>query len=253
MKKLLIILALALLLPASAFAASNAYILGGGSAPAAASDACGSLTPTYDICYTGDYAADTDKMCLDNGNSSVDGACTGTCSFSTDYVAVSDANGYASWTTSEISESLGCIFFDLYIVDGGAAGIDDASLIEITDTTSMRINIFILGSTDKIYGKNVVTTRSADGDAGTVSAATSYRVGYKWETGADAGGKHAISLVAKGNATSWQEDVEDIDDGGGNPTKIEVGEHYSSFNSSDTARVSDIYVFGSYVCTDPNP
>jgi hypothetical protein len=261
MKKLLFPLLCFLLLAfVSSTGARMNIVVVGGSVPAVG-DSCSCQTPTYDACYTGDHATATDYICYESDATSEDATNNTADVVSTSYIEYDAADENVQWTiTGDLSAGLdseGTIFVDFYVIDRDAdTNIHDASVFELRYNAANCINCYVRGAFDRIDCRFEGNTSDQIAAAGSLSFNTWYRLGYTWQTGADAAGKHSVSVVAKTAATSWQEDVVDLDDwddgGAVDPLTFTLGEAASS-KSDERVRIRDSVILTGYQTTDPDP
>lgn len=254
MKKLILLL---LLIPSLLFAQEwqearmGAGMMGGG-VPIAACP-----VGTYMFYYNGDYPDDTDKACFTNGTVTKDGTISGA-TVTSDYVLIEAANQYIQWVIASedgISDSEGTVFATICMIDDGDADVETTQIWESYIDTNNYMLCQIDGGTNKL----VCYHRGNGGTAQTVLSSSTfdsfcdtwYRVGYTWQTGADAGGKHSVSLVLLGNDPVWTEAVEDLDDWATPPDKFTIGENLTSGGVVDDMRVKDVIILQGYQTDDP--
>jgi len=220
---------------------------------------CPSWVDTYMFAYDGDFPSDTDEACFTSGADSKDGTVVDA-DVNAYRVEYSAANDYVQWSVSDgdgVDDSEGTLYFSLYITDEGNADVDSNALMEVWNDGDNNIYISTDDSTDKIrafHEGNGTQANAFSGDAITTGAW--YRIGYTWQTGADAGGKNSTSSVALGNSVNWDEDVEDLDDWAGDkqPNSITVGEQLSQVGVNDTSiRIADLVILAGYQTADPYP
>jgi len=237
-----------------------AYMMMGANQP---SDANTCPSATYEVGYNGDHASGETYICYESGTANEQATANTADSVTSDYVQYDAVDKYLEFTlTGDISAGLdseGSLFFSVYIV----TDVSDEQLIEIYSDTTDYITIYINSADDKIYGIH----RSEDAGQNTVKGSLItadgwYRVGYTWQTGEDAAGKHNISIEAGDDKMDvWEEneDVEDLDDWDDegtplDPTYLAIGEHNIVGSAvSHTIRIKDVYITTGYEAADPLP
>lgn len=260
---LLILLFIAFSIPVNAddtlslFAKMNPYIIGEQGVAVGGAESCTSCsTETYMFCYNGDFTADTDKACFTNGDASKDAAVNTVDYIGTDYSSSNAVDETLQWPIAGedgASDSEGTLFCSTRYVDGGS-GIRDAIIFEIWNDFSNHMYCRYRDTSDQLYCQFTSQAGGSDTIAGgTLSVDTNYRLGYTWQTGADAGGKHSWSMQALGSDPSWTEEVVDLDDwdGADQPDKIAIHEDQQGSHDGDTIRIWDCLVLTGYQTDDP--
>lgn len=218
-----------------------------GQTVASGGDPCG-CSGTYMFCYTGDYSGDTDKACFNSGASQKDGTVVDA-SVSADYVTWSSTNDYISWAISGddgFNDDEGTLYFDYYIDDDGNIGYN--ALIESYADANNYLMIYINGADDRVIAR-FISNGSTQELYLSAAAGTWVRVGYTWQTGADAGGKHALSI--DGGSTWGDEDTEDLDSWTTAPDDITIGEKDGGVDVYENPRVRNLIILSGYKTADP--
>jgi hypothetical protein len=229
-----------------------------GQTVASGSNLCAS--GTYEIAYTGDGGhtgtKDADIICYESGTNSEQATANTADSVTSSYVEYNAADEYLQFTfDGDVNAGLGNTGFvcgSSYIVTDVAAEV----LLESYLNSTNYIYVYIKSSDDKIYGEHRGNSTLAAAKGSVISADGWYRWCYTWETGADAGGKHNISIEAGDDAMdSWEEneDVEDLDDWSSDPTNFVIGEKDSGYTVTNTTRTKDVYWGTTYEGSDPLP
>lgn len=208
---------------------------------------------TYMFDYDGDYNGDTDKACFTDGGANKDGTIVDA-TVTSDYVEYSASDDYITWDVASedgICDTLGTIYFSVYIVDDGDIG--ENALIESINGND-KLAVFTNDSTNGVYGMHagnngahVMYVASAMG----FTIGTWVRVGHSWQTGIG-GNDHALAINAVGAATTWQdEDDDDLLAWNANPDDITIGENAIGKTVNDTVRIKDVRILSTYKATDP--
>lgn len=218
---------------------------------------CACPTNFYAGCYTGDCPDGTDYISWNNGASVADAIINTADTVSTAYIEYDAQDECVSWavdSTDKLNDEQVTIFFTFYLTDAGETGVETNLLIESNIGVADRLYVVTADVTDKVVGYFKGGTSSENViSSNTVSFLTEYRVGYTVQTGADAGGKHSISFVAKGSDTSWTEDVEDLDSWSSDPDNFSIGENETGSAVNDKPRIYDVIIRSGYQAKDPNP
>lgn len=161
---------------------------------------------TYMACYTGAYAGDTDKMCINSGASTADGTANNGASFGAvtgggNGCITAGADDNCSWpiTAGDIfSSSEGTVYLDIRF----AANTADTYFWGASYNTDNRIRAYRKFSNSTIHlehtGNNVdVANQSAD----TVNIETWYTIGLAWSV---ASNQTSIKI----GAGDWTNDVD---------------------------------------------
>lgn len=211
----------------------------------------GCQSGTWTFAYNGDHPTGTNYAC-DSAQAALEGTVVDA-TVSADYVEYSGIDDYIKWTidSSEMSYSAGTLYASFYLVT--SAG--DCPIIEIYVDANNYIVCSAYDQDDRIicYFMGSSTVQGHASDNSSTSADTWLRLGYSWQTGADAGGKHSISVVAEG-APSWGADSnEDLDDWTSAADSLVLGEDQNPHLAGPniTGRIRNVAIVSGYQGTDP--
>lgn len=216
-------------------------------------------TGTYMFWWDGDYSGDTSMACSASGAATKTGSSSGDVSIDANYVRITDVNSYLRWeivAEDIFNDSQGTIFFSVYFVDEGNGDLDDDAIFEIYKDTNNYLGCWATDSDNKVKCQvrgNGNTAQNVS-TASTLSTGNWYRIGYSWQTGADAGGKHSIVIQSGETAvSSWDaevENTEDLDDWGSAPQYVTLGENQLGITLVDDVRIKDVIITSGYKDAD---
>lgn len=256
MKKLIVLFAiLVLVFTPTAIARMGMMVIGGQVAGGA--DSCGTSIGTYMFVWTGDHATDPNYACFDSDNAQKAGAESGTPLVTTEYIETDGNNERVEWVNASndgFDDTQGTLCFSLRITDDDSSTeIDNSQIWEFYYDGDNHIYIHLpdIEETIKAEHEGGGNESSITSTSGSLAFLTNYRICYTWQTGADAGGKHDLSLVAEGNATSYQgEEVEDLDDFATDAGELIRGEEHGG-KYIDKVRTWKVFIGSGYKDTDP--
>lgn len=256
MKRLLFIVFIALFLPVSTYAGNLSGVVMTGASQQDTQDGSPPSCPsaTYMFAWTG-HMGNGDTACFNNGATNAAADTTeGTYTIDTDTGAITIDNNDERFTHDAsgddiISDTQGTVWLSIKC----SAGNDNRVPFESVYDGNNKITLRITGG--ELLRGDHVGNYSGGGSAGTVTTTstvcdgTFQRVAYSWQTGADAGGQHAIYA-----AESWEdEDVEDLDAWSNDPDDVTVGENLAGLTFDEEIQVRDVYITSGYKDTDPAP
>ena len=220
-------------------------------------DPCSCAGSTYMFCYTSKYSGDDAKACFTNGTLTKDGSENGGILVDEFGVTHDAANKYITWVVAGgdgINGSVaGTLYVSLYLVDEGNADVDTNDFFEASGDANNRIKIYTHDGSNSVYGYFRSQGNTQDLGAGiALSFETWYRVGYSWEPGADAAGKHSISVVTLGNDQNFAtEHTEDLDTMTTAIDDVTMGENEAGTGMTDTVWTRDLIILSGYQTDDP--
>lgn len=239
----------------------NPWVAGSGVATTA--DPCGCPDVSYKFCYTGDYSGDAKKACYKTPGGVITqkaGTTGGSPTITSDYVSYSAINTYLQFAVENedgFSDSVGTMYFSLYLTDEGDATLEGGAIIElygVANSTNNSINTYSYPSNT---GLRCLFTGDADVESniknGALTTGAWFRAGVSWDV---ANSKLAVSIVALGSAHSW--DVDDdtltawhVDD---QPASITIGRKLWGLDVSDIpVLIKDVIIFGEYYTSADDP
>lgn len=234
---------------------------------------CSGVTGGVTFLYNGDHTSGTNYACS-SAQAALEGTVEGTdTTTSTDYAyipAKATADKYVSWAadSSEVSTTIGTVWFSVYVVDVNSdTDVDSGTFLEIAyadadngirvETVSDSAGAgYIRGSFE---GGTTVDLVSLP--ANSIELATWYRCGYSWQH-PGSGNDHAIMCTAcggggtqadctgKGTWTGAVEEADALVEFSGSSSVFIIGAENIGGTHSDGYRVADIYVFQTYKATD---
>ena len=204
--------------------------------------------------YNGNHPSGTNYAC-DSDSAALEGTVTGA-TVTSSYITSAAADERVAWTidTTEFNDEQGTLCFSFNIQT--AWGTD--GLIEIWYDASNYIKIYSNDGGDVLVALHSGAGTESAINSGAGSPDTWYRACYTWQTAADTGGKHNISLAAcsgancSGIVQSWVgEATEDLDVWGTNTTVLIAGELNAERTQPDDPLIADITITSGYQDADP--
>jgi hypothetical protein len=262
-----LILLVSLLVLSSCMSPSDAAInVAVGSPPTAGASPCATAgcDGTYKFCWTGDYAADTDKACFTSGGATKDGTQTGTVEIEAAYgrsgngIRINDDTESWSWVIASddgADDSAGTLWMSVYIGDVAA----ETTVFETNSGTAangLRLSIAASERTTGTYkGNNAADNVQSPATTGVIDQGEWTRVMYSWDQPND------TEKVCVDKDTGGDKDAGECDDDVGEGmtafaaahTELHIGEDANGVVTTDAIYIDDVKILSTYDAADPNP
>jgi len=202
---------------------------------------------TYMFLWDANYDNLPQEACFTNGTATKDGDLVGG-SISGDYFIKDAADEHITWEVlldDGFNEEQGTLWFSVAM----SAGDTGDQILEIFKTWNDYIYCRTT-SADKIFIQfkgNATLVDITGADALVENGSTFNRVGYSWQVGADAGGKHSVWT----SPTGWYEEVEDLDDWASEPDEVTLGDKEYGGGATRTFHIKDFVITSGYQDADP--
>jgi hypothetical protein len=205
---------------------------------------------TYKFCWTGDYAADTDKACVNSGAATLDGTISGG-TVGTDYgqagngFAKTANNQYITWVNTAdnlIDDTVGTVWMSIY-----SASLPDENdvLFESYVASTDYIKFELRLTSGHVRGTYRGQNASQDVENGTgLSTSTWTRVAYSWD---DANNAHAVKM----GADAWTAQSETLTALASATDDVTIGENAVGGAENQTIYIDNVYVTAGYQDADP--
>lgn len=217
--------------------------VGGGSADCA--------TGTYLANYNGDHSSGSSYICFNSGASSEDASSNTVDSVTTEYVEYNATGEHLSWDiTGDITDldGSGTLFVSVQTPDDSSGSTGENVIFEIWYDSNNYIVGRIL-STGAISVVMKAKNTSSDTYTAACNNDTSWiRIGYSWSAGVG----HDISCVPLGSGENWSNlDADTVQQWGGDPTTISIGQHNTTNNVTNKIRAKDYFITTGFKDEDP--
>lgn len=236
---------LAILMSTMLFVApTHSWMMMGANQPSDGATPCetAGCTGTFEHCWTGQYASDTDKACQESGASTSDGTENGSPiqdSGGGDYVAqIYDADDYIVWTDipDQSIDAKGTVEFEL-TTPGSFSG--ETCLFEIWDDSNNIITCKTRSTEPDIQCRHKGQSTSRYVDSGAISTSTTYTIVFSWRN--DSTERLSLSVDASESTNDA-----DINAFSSDINEIVIGDKRANFGVADDMVIDDFEVRTGY-------